>query len=221
MTRQQPLKKMKGPENDATAPKAFCTRCGTCCKNGGPSIHMEDRELIEKGNIPLQYLFTIREHEPSFDNIKNMIKPAETDIVKIKSKINSHECIFHDPDLSGCRIYPDRPIECRILMCRDTKGILSIYDQNRISRKELLFKTSEIWDLVQHHHHRCSYRKIALLADRIKKNNPDASQEVNSMIQYDNSLRRLLVEKNEKLSGVLEFLLGRPLSQTISLFGLT
>ena len=220
MNRQHYLQKTKGSENDLQAPQTVCSRCGICCKKGGPSIHLEDRELIENGTIPLKYLFTIRKHEPSFDNVKGIIEPAGTDIIKIKSKPNSNACIFFDPNLSGCQIYQTRPIECRALMCWDTKGIVSIYDKTRIGRKELIFKTGELWDLVQDHHDRCSYKKIALFAVQIKEKNQRAFQEVNRMIQYDQSLRRLLVEKNESLSDMLAFLLGRPLSQTISLFGL-
>jgi Fe-S-cluster containining protein len=33
-----------------------CIRCGTCCKKGGPSFHLEDKMLIEKGIILSKYL---------------------------------------------------------------------------------------------------------------------------------------------------------------------
>ncbi len=200
-----------------------CTRCGVCCKKGGPSIHFEDRELIEKGNIPLKYLFTIRQHEPSFDNIKKIIEPAKTDIIKIKNKKNSHECIFFDPDHSGCQIYPDRPVECRKLKCWDTKDILSFYDTTRISRKELILSIDELWSLVQNHQGQCSYQKVAALAGQIKenKNNHGALQKLNNIIQFDSCLRQLIIEKNPMISEMLEFLFGRPLILTISLYGLT
>jgi len=41
------------------------------------------------------------------------------------------------------------------------------------------------------------------------------------MIQYDNSLRKLLIEKMAMIPEMLDFLLGRPLSKTISMYGLT
>lgn len=209
-------------QNGLQIKTSSCTRCGICCKKGGPSIHFEDRELIEKGNIPLQYLFTIRPHEPLFDNITETIKPAKTDIIKIKNKNNSHECIFYDPDHSGCQIYEDRPIECRKLKCWDTREIISFYDTTRINRKELLFSIDELWNLVQYHQNRCSYQKVAALAGQIKenKNNHTALQKLNDIIQYDSSLRQLMVDKNPMISEKLEFLFGRPLTLTISLYGL-
>ncbi|RPJ79092.1 MAG: YkgJ family cysteine cluster protein [Deltaproteobacteria bacterium] len=209
-------------QHDLQIKKNSCTRCGICCKKGGPSIHFEDRDLIEKGNIPLKYLFTIRPHEPLFDNVKERIEPAKTDIIKIKNKKNSHECIFYDPDHSGCQIYEDRPLECRKLTCWDTKEILSLYDTTRISRKELVFSIDELWNLVQHHQDRCSYQKVETLAGQVKenKNNHTALQKLNDIIQYDSSLRQLIIEKNPMISEKLEFLFGRPLTLTISLYGL-
>ncbi len=209
-------------QNDLQIKKTACTRCGICCKKGGPSIHFEDRELIEKGNIPLKYLFTIRPDEPLFDNIKEKIEPAKSDIIKIKNKNNSHACIFYDPDDSGCQIYEARPLECRKLKCWDTKEIVSFYDTTRISRKELLFSLDELWSLVLNHQDRCSYQKVATLAGQIKQNKNDhtALQKLNDIIQYDSSLRQLMVEKNPMISEKLEFLFGRPLTLTILLYGL-
>lgn len=46
-----------------------CMRCGTCCEKGGPGFHQEDRMLIEKGRIPLKYLYTIRKGEFAYDKI--------------------------------------------------------------------------------------------------------------------------------------------------------
>ncbi|MBA4366705.1 MAG: YkgJ family cysteine cluster protein [Desulfobacterium sp.] len=219
---KQRKKKSTGNPTDLHIRKSSCNRCGICCKKGSPTIHFEDRELIEKGNIPLKYLFTIRQHELSFDNIKEIIEPAKTDIIKIKNKKDSHECIFFDPDHSGCQIYQDRPVECRKLRCWDTKEILSFYDTTRISRKELIFSIDELWDLIQYHQDRCSYQKIAELADQIKQNenNHLVLKKLNNIIQYDSSLRQLIIEKNSMISEMLEFLFGRPLILTISLYGL-
>lgn len=202
--------------------QSSCARCGICCKKGGPSLHTEDLKLIEKGNIPLKYLFTIRQYEPSFDNIREVIQPASTDIIKIKSKPNQQTCIFFDPDQSGCQIYQERPVECRKLKCWNTTEIIAIYDKNRISRKTILSGVQELRDLVQDHHSRCSYQTIAYLSDQIKnkKKQHEAFQKINSMIQYDNSIRAVLAEKNESLLEITEFLFGRPLAKTIKMFDL-
>ena len=71
-----------------------CKQCGTCCTKGGPSFHMEDRRLIDDGVIPGKYLFTIRKGEPAYENIQHRLVSVATDIVKIKGKPGSWECIF-------------------------------------------------------------------------------------------------------------------------------
>ncbi len=204
-------------------PRSSCIRCGVCCKKGGPTIHTEDKKLIEKGKITVKFLFTIRKHEPAFDNIRNLIAPAKTDIVKIKGKKDSSECIFYDPSNSECRIYKNRPVECRELKCWDTREISLLYDKNRINRKTLLSGINDLWDLIQDHQDRCSYKKIAELSDKVKCDNigrKDALEKLNEMLRYDYSIRHLIVEKDKKASEMLDFLFGRPLTATLKMFGL-
>jgi len=169
-----------------STPISSCTRCGTCCKKGGPTLHIEDKKQIEKGYIPIKFLFTIRKHEPAFDNIQELIAPAITDIVKIKSKKGSSECVFYDPSNSECCIYKNRPVECRELKCWDIRKISHLYDKNRISRKTLLSEINDLWNLIQDHQDRCSYKKIAELADQVKCNKvgrKDAIEQLNKMIR--------------------------------------
>ena len=212
------------PSNSAMSIQgSTCVRCGTCCKKGGPTLHVEDKKQIETGEIPVKFLFTIRKHEPAFDNIQNLIAPAKTDLVKIKSKKGRFECVFYDPPNSECRIYKKRPVECRELKCWDTRKISFLYDKNRINRKTLLSGTNDLWNLIQDHQQRCSYKKIAELADQVKCNKGDrkgALEQLNEMIRYDYNLRHLIIEKNLRVSEMLDFLFGRPLSETMQLFGL-
>jgi len=214
----------RSPSNsEMSIPRSSCIRCGVCCKKGGPTIHTDDKKQIEEGKIPIKFLFTIRKHEPAFDNIRNLIAPTKTDIIKIKSKKDSAACIFYDPSNSECRIYENRPIECRELKCWDTREISLLYDKNRINRKTLLSGIKDLSDLIQDHQARCSYIKIAELADKVKCNNTgkkDAIEKLNEMIRYDYSIRHLIVEKDKKASEMLDFLFGRPLTATIQLFGL-
>ena len=63
-----------------------CRQCGTCCRKGGPSFHLEDRALIDEGLIQAKDLFTIRRGEPAHENVQGKISPVKTDIIKIKGK---------------------------------------------------------------------------------------------------------------------------------------
>jgi len=71
-----------------------CIGCGTCCKKGGPSFHVADKPLIDKGIILTKYLFTIRKGELAYDNVRQALLPLSSELIKIKGKNNSSTCIF-------------------------------------------------------------------------------------------------------------------------------
>lgn len=182
---------------------------------------MEDRHLVESGKIPAKYLFTIRQLEPSFDNIADRIIPAETDILKIKAQKERTSCVFFDETASGCRIYENRPIECRVLKCWDTREISRIYAVNRLTRKDLIAGIDGLWDLIQDHQDRCSYKKITLLSQDAKEHpgKSPAMKMLTEIIAYDTNIRPLIIKQAGMDSEMLEFLFGRPLSETIAMFG--
>ncbi len=202
-------------------PQTSCIRCGTCCKKGGPSLHLEDKTLVENGKIPAKYLFTIRKHELSYDNIKEVIIPAESDIIKIKAQKGKHTCMFFDDSISGCNIYENRPKECRVLKCWDTKEISQIYATNRLTRRDLVSNIKGLWELIEDHQDRCSYQTIKKLAHTAQRttNNKEAIESLLEMIKYDANMRPLIIKKGGMDAKMLKFLFGRPLMDTIKMFG--
>ena len=208
---------------DSAIQKNRCRRCGTCCAKGGPALHRSDREVVDSGKIPLKCLFTIRQGEPAYDNIRRCIAPAATDIIKVKGAAdNDATCIFLDQERVGCEIYESRPVECRVLTCWDTRAIMAMYDRERLTRADLLSRLPGLNDLVTEHQERCGYEQVAIWAERIKSGQ-DAEQAVEALlhaIRYDQSLRQVAVTRAHLDPGLLEFLFGRPLSVTIRMFRL-
>lgn len=200
-----------------------CQRCGTCCRKGGPTLHLEDQELVESGKIPLKQLFTIRQGEPAFDNVAGTIAPAVTDIIKLKGKSEGSDiCCFYDDGSKGCSIYDDRPAECRALMCWDTREIQELYNCRRLTRRHLIAKVKGLWELVQDHQERCEYGYVAELAADLKRKSPQAQSQKKllELIRYDESLRQITCEQAKLDREMLPFLFGRPLSFTIQMFQL-
>jgi Fe-S-cluster containining protein len=200
-----------------------CRRCGTCCRQGGPALHLEDRELVESGKIPLQDLFTIRRGEPAYDNVTGVIAPAVTDIVKLKgASPGSDICRFYESATKGCGIYDNRPAECRALQCWDTRGIQALYNCRRLERRHLLVQATGIWELVQEHQQRCDYRYVAELADQIKQepSTEESHNKLLELVRYDGSLRQVTLERTGLNPELLPFLFGRPLSFTLQMFKL-
>jgi len=196
-----------------------CKRCGTCCKKGAPSFHIEDRALIEDGFISAKFLFTIREGEPVRDNISERIVYAPSDIIKIKGQKNGWTCFFYDETEKRCAVYEYRPLECKLLKCRDTRDIERIFGKNLLTRKDIISTVEGLWDLVIEHDQRCSYKKIRKLIDESGKTKKvDLSGKVAELIEYDKIIRELVVKKGQLDFELLDFLFGRPLSVTIKHF---
>lgn len=190
-----------------------CKRCGTCCKKGGPSFHIEDRALIEDGFIPAKYLYTVREGEPLRDNISERIVYAPSDVIKIKGRKSGWTCFFYDETDNKCSVYECRPLECRLLNCRDTREIERIFGKNLLTRKDIISTVGGLWALILEHDQRCSYKAIRELIDeREGEEGRILSGKAAEIIEYDKIMRELVVIKGQLDSELLDFLFGRSLS---------
>lgn len=193
-----------------------CQRCGICCQKGGPALHREDALLIEKGSIPAKSLFTLRKGEMAFDNVRGHATPLEDEIIKIKGRDSSWACCFYDTASQACRIYDSRPVECRVLACWDTTDIEQIYAHDRLTRQDLLESVSGLWEIVKTHERRCTYRKIEKWVPQLKGGNETGARAaLCEIIAYDMHLRSLTVTKSGIAPALLDFLFGRPLSETL------
>ncbi len=198
-----------------------CRRCGECCQRGGPAFHRIDRPLIEKGLIPAACLYTIRPGEPVHDNVAGRLAFAEADIIKIRGRGDGWTCCFLSEDDQNCRIYADRPEECRRMQCWDTREIEALYRQERLSRRDLLGGVEGLWDVIAHHEERCSYHRLQELGPQLVEAGEDREQAmtaIRDMVRYDESLRQLMVEQGQARADMLDFLLGRPLTETLAGF---
>jgi len=181
---------------------------------------MEDKNLIKKGIIQSKYLYTIRKGEPAYDNVKEHILPATTDIIKIKGQKDLFTSTFFEENDSNCTIYENRPVECKVLKCWDTREIEKFYSKNRLTRKDLIFKIKGLWDLLEDHQSRCSYEKIKHLVEAINKNKTNNALEyLKDIIWYDIHFRLFVVDKGKIDPEMVDFLFGRPLLETMRMFG--
>jgi len=198
-----------------------CQRCGTCCESGGPALHQEDLDLVQSGKLPLKDLYTIRKGEMARDNVKGTLAAVAAELIKIKGAGRTWTCCYYAAESKGCAIYENRPLECRVLNCRDTAAIEATYDQGRLTRRDLLESVPELWDLVEAHEQKCNYRDLADLAARLQKDlDRSAADSLVKMVSYDSHLRALIIEKGRPDPNLLDFLFGRPLADTLPGFDL-
>ena len=197
-----------------------CIRCGTCCEKGGPALHVEDKPLVMAGSIHTRHLYTIRKGERVHDSVLNCLIPASSDIIKIKGKDRSWECVFFQSADKTCGIYEQRPQECRILKCWDTRAIESYYHNTRLTRQDLLAEMTDLWELIQLHEENCSHELINTAIHSLDGNSRhQASETIIAAVQYDQAIRQLVIEKVQVTEDMLDFLFGRPLRQTLKTAG--
>lgn len=208
-------------KSNQKAKNTTCRRCGTCCRKGGPSFHLEDKMLIEKGIIPSKYIYTIRKGERCYDNIKKCLLPASSDILKLKEAKGSRTCVFFNEKDEDCTIYDDRPMECRTLKCWDTAEIEKMYAKNRLTRKDLISPIEGLWELIEEHQERCSYDMLKFFINALDKDNRQESLEgILNIIEYDNKIRAFTVQKAGLDPRLTDFLFGRPITETIKIYGI-
>ena len=66
-----------------------CSKCGTCCRKGGPSLHVEDGFLVTQGLIHTRHLYTIRRGELAHDPVRGGLVRVDTDIIKSKAAVGA------------------------------------------------------------------------------------------------------------------------------------
>ncbi len=193
-----------------------CSNCGTCCRKGGPSLHLEDHPLVEQGFIHTRHLYTIRRGELARDPIRGGLVRVDGDIIKIKGSGGRWTCRFLDPVSSRCRIYEHRPLECRELECWDTSRIEQMYHRRRLTRSDLLAGIHGLWELVVDHDQRCSHELIqGWLKDATGAGAEKARLRLLEICAYDAEIRRLMVSRGRLEAAMLDFLLGRPVEQIL------
>jgi Fe-S-cluster containining protein len=209
------------PHNPDHSDISSCRRCGACCKKGGPTFHQTDKPLIENGIIQIRYLYTLRKGELVRDPIRGSILPTNAELIKIRSKDGKGICTFYDGNYGHCQIYAHRPLECQLLKCWDTSALEAMYEKDRLSRRDLLADMAGLWELLVDHGQRCDYSRMQDLISNLKKEyKKQLAGELCEMISYDNHLRQLVIEKGQMKPEMLDFLLGRPMEETLEGYGL-
>jgi len=199
-------------------PRTHCIRCGKCCKSSSPSLQKEDYDLIEKGFIRIDQLFTIRKGELVRDNIEGRIRRLGYEMVKIKEKENG-ACIFYDAQESACTIYRDRPIQCRALKCWDTREYMRIYKKEKLTRKDII-KDKDLLLLIEEHERRCSHLQLETLVSNIPNRGEEAVNGILDMLRFDFHIRSFLSKRLGIPKEYMPFYFGRPLMDIISVYGL-
>lgn len=171
-----------------------CKRCGTCCEKGGPVLHVDDMAFLKKGIVSMDQLQVIRKGELAFNPFKELVEPVPLEMIKLASG-ESWECPFHQKikGCSGCEIHTNRPMECRLLKCWDTKDIQAVTYNDCLSRFDLLGLDNDIRAELLEHENRCSYSELWRLISGVTRADAGSLKPVQRILSTDLEIHQKLV----------------------------
>jgi len=198
-----------------------CIRCGTCCRNGPPGLHKQDKDLYLKGVLKKQDLITFRRGEWVYDNIKQNSFSLSEEMVRLGSQKNNQACLFLDQKSNDCLIYPNRPLECRAQRCWDSSELMEVYDKDRLTRQDVIPKNSALWEIIIEHETQCSYFQIQEIINKLKQNQDrELLAALAQFVHVDTNMRQLILDRTKTDKKSLDFIFGRSLYETLPTFGL-
>lgn len=207
------------PFHTDKGPQTHCIRCGTCCKKGGPALHWGDRLLFKKGVLHIAHVYTLRKGE-LVRNLDEKLMALDTEIIKIKGQHSAWTCMFFDTQTNACKIYDNRPTECRALKCWDVREFKKTMAQPYLKRADLMDKRDAILQMIDAHEKRCSYQILESVARQLGGPNAQkATDTILDLVERDEFMRPLVSKKLNLSPEVMDFLFGRSLATTIQMFG--
>ena len=196
-----------------------CVRCGECCLAAGPTLQKTDLPLFFNNILDGSLLYTIRRGELVRDNIHNALAFSHQELIKLRDQGTGKGCILYDGAENACTIYDERPSQCRAFACWDDAEFKAIFAGPKAGRKDII-QDKNLLRLISEHEKTCDYKVISAYVQQIQQQGETAVKKVLSILEYDQNIRRLTHEKLGIDLLEMNLLYGRPLTETISMFGL-
>ena len=203
------------PANERT----HCIRCGECCLRSSPSLQLTDAPIVNESIIKKSDLYTVRVGELVRDNIRDELKITDKELIKMREKGTAGGCIFYDDAEKRCTIYEHRPSQCKALACWDEREFMRVYATPKSCRKEIIHDQA-LLRLIDEHEKRCAYAQLDRYVKKIERDGGAAVEKILQILQFDYEIRLLIPEKLGVDSDEMDLILGRPLTETIVMFGL-
>jgi Fe-S-cluster containining protein len=200
-----------------------CKQCGTCCRKGGPILHLEDKTLLRAGHIPVQHLITIRRGELAYSPVTGDLRPTDRELIKTAGRGNDWSCCFFDDPTGHCSIYEYRPLECRLLQCWDTAPLEAVINRDTLARTDIIPADDPILPLIAYHDQECSCVRLFDLAATLNQETARKATVagLTELVRQDLHIRSRAVTAFELPVAMELFYFGRPLFFLLRPFGLT
>lgn len=154
------------------------------------------------------------------DNIHRTIAITAHEMIKVKEKAGDHGgCPFYDGHAKACQIYHQRPLQCVALKCWDTEDFMKAYAGSKLVRDDLI-KDDILRGFVEVHEKRCSYGLLESHVRGIEKEGESAVNRIMEVLKFDFHLRPFVSRRVGISDQEMDFIFGRPMINTITMFGL-
>ncbi len=196
-----------------------CLRCGECCRQGSPTLHLEDLELLKAGKMPWDALVTLRRGEPVHSPFQEKLFFLLDERIKVREKPGSHTCRFLEDGGSDCTVYDDRPLQCRAQACWDPTQARELAEQAYLRRADLFADVELLSELIAEHDRRCAFDRLRDAFERLDQTKGESAGEVLELIAYEEHFRGFLQEKLNMPQETLPLVFGRSFAELTALFG--
>jgi len=195
-----------------------CIRCGECCKKGSPALLSSDLGLFSREVLSWNDVYTLRSGEKATTR-EGQVTTLKEERLKVREVPGSRQCWFYVPATQACRIYEDRPEQCRRQNCWGEPPDPPAAEEI-LQRRHLFTGVPEIWELIQEHQSRCDCASVARLLADLGSGEEEASNTLFEALHFDHYLRQMLIADWELTPAATELLLGRPVSEFLETYGL-
>lgn len=195
-----------------------CVRCGECCEISSPTLLAPDLAMFQKEILTWNEVYTLRPGE-QVTSREGKPETLREERLKIKEVPGSHQCWFYLAATNTCRIYDDRPEQCRRQECwGDEDRVLETSEL--LNREALLAGAPEIWDLIRAHEERCGIGRLAQALKGLEAEPDKAGEALFDALHFDHYLRQMLRQEWELSEAATDLLLGRPLTRFLKDYGI-
>jgi hypothetical protein len=174
---------------------------------------------VREGRIDKGNLYTIRVGELVRDNIHQTLTRTPHEMIKLREKNEGGGCVYYDAVARACSNYAYRPAQCAALACWDATEFLDVHRQPKAVRKDFIADTV-LEGLMDQHEEKCGYKTIEAHVKRIASDGDRAIDTLIELLKFDYHLRPFISKKLDLEPNQMDFLLGRPLTESITMFGL-
>ena len=130
-----------------------CVRCGECCEKGSPTLLIGDLGLFQREVLTLNDVYTLRPGEKATTR-EGEVTALTEERLKVREVPGTRQCWFYLAPNQSCRIYADRPEQCRRQQCWGEPPAPPAAEE-LLQRRHLFADVPEMWDLIQAHQARC------------------------------------------------------------------